>query len=489
MLVQPSLSRRASRKGFTLVELLVAMTVTLILIFALSQAFALVGETVARGRATIEMSGSLRAVASRLEDDLEGITVPVRPWADPASGLGYFEYLDGPSTDKDWNADGTNDTNPATSNTTFGDVDDILAFTAHSKGEPFVGQVGGNVVESLTAEIVWWIQLDDVNGNGSQDAGESYMICRRVMLVRPDLGVVFSRTAAGNNAYSNDPAGYQLLRTDLLNFFNNNDISVNLRWWISSGPNPRLNVVLRANSLSDLTRRENRFVHWRILDDVPGTGLALRAATFPYVLDLFPQSVTALPRMLKFDNNAGEDIMTRNALAFDVQAFDPGAPLRPSSNADEALVPSDPAYFPDTWPSAWSASGPNDTIGYGAFVDLGYGVRKFSAAAGWSMFSGTPQARSRLATSTIWSTPTYCYDTWCTWYERNGADEDQDNESDEGTNGFDDDSANGVDDVGERETSPPYPVPLRGIQVRIRAWDPDSRQVRQASVITDFIPE
>jgi hypothetical protein len=48
---------------------------------------------------------------------------------------------------------------------------------------------------------------------------------------------------------------------------------------------------------------------------------------------------------------------------------------------------------------------------------------------------------------------------------------------------------NGVDDPGERETSPPYPVPLRGIQVRIRVLEPNTRQMRQATVGADFIQE
>jgi hypothetical protein len=46
-----------------------------------------------------------------------------------------------------------------------------------------------------------------------------------------------------------------------------------------------------------------------------------------------------------------------------------------------------------------------------------------------------------------------------------------------------------VDDPGERETSPPYPVPLRGIQVQIRLYEPATRQVRQATVGADFIQE
>jgi hypothetical protein len=48
---------------------------------------------------------------------------------------------------------------------------------------------------------------------------------------------------------------------------------------------------------------------------------------------------------------------------------------------------------------------------------------------------------------------------------------------------------NGIDDELERETSPPYPIPLRGIQVRVRIIDPDSRQVRQMTVASDFTPE
>jgi hypothetical protein len=81
------------------------------------------------------------------------------------------------------------------------------------------------------------------------------------------------------------------------------------------------------------------------------------------------------------------------------------------------------------------------------------------------------------------------YDTWSLSYEADGIDQDSRNGADQGTNGQDDDMANGVDDIGERETLPPYPVPLRGIQVIIRSYDPDTRQMRQATVVGDFTPE
>src|SRR5690606_5159564 len=78
------------------------------------------------------------------------------------------------------------------------------------------------------------------------------------------------------------------------------------------------------------------------------------------------------------------------------------------------------------------------------------------------------------------------FDTYSFHYEHDGLPTASD---DKGTNGFDDDGINGVDDIGERETMPPYPAPLRGIKVRIRCYEPDVRQVREVSVYHSFVPE
>jgi hypothetical protein len=96
---------------------------------------------------------------------------------------------------------------------------------------------------------------------------------------------------------------------------------------------------------------------------------------------------------------------------------------------------------------------------------------------------------------------TCTYDTWSLHYEANGLDEDGDGLVDQGTNGLDDDGdgtfdepaydANGdgvFEDLGETETLPPYPVPLRGIEVRIRCYEPASRQVRQVTIRHTFVP-
>jgi hypothetical protein len=60
---------------------------------------------------------------------------------------------------------------------------------------------------------------------------------------------------------------------------------------------------------------------------------------------------------------------------------------------------------------------------------------------------------------------------------------------DQGTDGFDNDGFNGVDDPNERETAPPYAAPLRGIRVSLRVNEPDTRQVKQMTVVQDFTPE
>jgi hypothetical protein len=85
------------------------------------------------------------------------------------------------------------------------------------------------------------------------------------------------------------------------------------------------------------------------------------------------------------------------------------------------------------------------------------------------------------------------WDTWSTHYETNGLDEDNIAGPDQGSDGLDNNTmANNtigeVDEPAEFETSPPYPFPLRGIEVRIRCYEPSSRQVRQVTVRHTFVP-
>ncbi|MCA9264620.1 MAG: hypothetical protein KDA60_12255, partial [Planctomycetales bacterium] len=129
----------------------------------------------------------------------------------------------------------------------------------------------------------------------------------------------------------------------------------------------------------------------------------------------------------------------------------------------------------------------------------------------WDAYGVPGNASTALYYRTL---PTLRYDTWATYYERDGIDQDGDlgqldtnndgmvdnndayfivgrNGIDEGTNGIDDNPIDfpGVDDISEREMAPPYDVPLRGIEVRIRKMHFETRQIRQVSVVGDFVPE
>ncbi|MCA9239909.1 MAG: hypothetical protein KDA37_06910 [Planctomycetales bacterium] len=186
-------------------------------------------------------------------------------------------------------------------------------------------------------------------------------------------------------------------------------------------------------------------------------------------------------------------------------------------------------------------------ISRGAYVDLSYfdlhayfaarnpsvpGIARSSpSVAGWQQLIGDsrfaeimdPKSmgdKTLYVTSDYFFQPYRAYDTWSTHYENNGVNDDHDGVDrnnngsldlgeemvDEGTNGFDDrdptiagrpnlvDHANdiaayGVDDPSERETAPPYDTPLRGIQITLRAYEPDSRQVREVNVKQTFVPK
>jgi hypothetical protein len=430
---QARLAPRRMRSGLTLVEMLVAMTCTLLMMLAITQTFQNIGDVSAKGRAAIELSTQLRGVQHRLHKDLESLTVPVRPWPEAGAGEGYFEIYEGPLHDLSTTQNGQNDL--------YGDIDDILAMTIRSTGEPFVGMYNGQMIQSQVAEVIWFMSFVDKDGDDLFTPGtDPLSLHRRVLLVRPDL----------NDEITGELVGVP--NSEMFNFLQSNDVSV--RYGSSN---------LACNSLADLTQRENRFAHdpsafpHPIIVQAPSGFFAYTDAsgtTRGYALS---------------GARAGEDVILSSVLAADIRVFDRQAIVRASSDGTEAVAPGDPG-----WPTG------GGVVGYGAFVDLLHGA-KVSGSTG--DFALGPAAKSRF------SIGTGVYDTWSYYYEHDGDDQDGVFGVDQGTNGIDDDDANGVDDVGERETSPPYPVPLRGVQVRVRVLEPETRQVRQATVVKDFLPE
>ena len=138
---------------------------------------------------------------------------------------------------------------------------------------------------------------------------------------------------------------------------------------------------------------------------------------------------------------SGEDVILNNVIAFDVRVFDPEQTPSPT------------------------------------YVDLGGATN--GGLFPPTLLTGTPASNSGLTT-----TPTYC--TWSEHYEANGQNEDGDVVTDEGTNGSDDSGDGVADDPSELETAPPYNVPLRTIEVRIRCIEPKSKQIRQITVRHSF---
>ncbi|MGY8768120.1 MAG: PulJ/GspJ family protein [Pirellulales bacterium] len=505
---------RFSRLGFTLVEMLVAMTLTLVLFFSVAQMFSQLGGIMEDGRALIEMSGELRGVTHTLQQDLDNRTVEVQPWIQPGTNQGYFEIVEGPDRDKDF---------AGSTITMGGDADDVLAFTAYSKDEPFVGLVQGTLqsvpvgadneykyfldpnsggftaLTSQYAEIVYWTRctlnddrqaLTDSAGadaftDGKRDRDETVTLYRRVLLIRPDIfiGRVTGTVVAGNVTFSRSTS---IDYFEMRNYF---DLSVRPYEY-----SPPVSSWL-TNSLEDLQLRQNRIGHLHVSSAgglTPSAGNDLeRYPLRPDFLPTFEDLDTEIGAVNNERDRIGEDVVLSKLLAFDVRVFDPDAPIDITTSSTVALQPGDLGYIV-----------PSTVNNTGAYVDLNWA----NGATGTS-FSGEPHLDSLLRVNPVSDYPrtptvkdlsstTYNYQTYDTWpflYEMDGTDSDGDTEIDQGTNGFDDPGGiavlNIIDDAGELETSPPYPEPLRGIQVQIRVYEDGTRQIRQDTVMGDFIPE
>lgn len=519
------LARRNMRQrgGVTLIEMLVAMAISLIMMAAVANLFAVVGSSVSTSRALINLSEQLRNARNLLQNDLAGITAPTVPPLRPENGDGYLEIFEGITTDftNFGNTGGPGGFGAVgiAVDTLTGDPDDVLMFTTRSKtGQPFVGKVWNtnltpnafSTVESQNAEVVWFavqngrtIPITDVNGNIPKTGLTTitlYTLYRRMLLVAPEYNntLIFTTANSGTSP-----------------FFYANDLSAHF-----ANPAGGGNNVMVLNSMSDLTKRENRFAHdggsahWAtymaplLLNPPPGPTLAALASNPPGLQALVPLSAKPPANSVATVSRVGEDVVLNNVLAFDVKVFDPTVPLYAATTANPntvALQPSDVGY----WTAITSG---NSVLGYGAYVDLGYsfihnGTNGNSAFSG-AQFSANPLSQAFANGLGVWvassyqnatlpsqlsGTPTTAfgnsYDTWSLHYEGPGPWNSYTNYgSTNGINGFDDDGLNGVDDPGEFQFPPPYAAPLRGIQVKIRVYEPDSKQIREVTIVQDLLP-
>jgi type II secretory pathway component PulJ len=513
--------------GYTLVEILVAATISLVLMLLVVNIVGTVGSSISNSRAALEMSNRLREAHARLTQDLQGITVTMSPPRDPAANEGYFEYTEGPAGpdfEPSQAAYNLNDaSNPIQGDTTVGDIDDMILFTTRNKTQPFVGKLKGTeTIQSPDAEVAWFVR--------------GRTLYRRVLLVAPQC---LNQLSAGASMSESEWGGGS--------FFKNNDISVRR---ITDGTN----VYLVPNTLGDLTKPENRYAHqpnsgdypagypyhphlianWATLKlpllaetasanwftqwsygydpptpppvPVPKPNALLPAITLNYnsaPYDLFDawtnpiryqdlDRITGAITDMSDSDRGGEDVVLTNVIGFDVKVWDPDAPilqyLSGGNPVGPALLPGDPGYWAALQAYVAGGASAPGLIGQGAYVDLGY-AREIYSSSMVSNFShkGVPGSKLvELAKDPSTGFYERVYDTWSTHFESNSYDENNDTVADAATNGFDDDSNGVVDDAGERDTSPPYPVPLRGLQVKIRIFEPDSRQIREVTVVQKF---
>jgi type II secretory pathway component PulJ len=468
-----------ARRGMTLVEMLVATTCTLILMGAIAQVFGAFGTAVSDSRSMIELDAQLRSVAWRLRNDLSGATARTLPPLEVEAGEGYFEVVEGPRVEVDSGANGTT-LAPA-------DIDDVLLFTTRNTETPYLGRYVSNpaaagttqTTESQLAEVAWFLRPTVVPA-GTTPPVTTYTLFRRQNLVIGHVGFTPFLENANRVAWTDFNTWAR--------FFDRFDLSAQYQQPLT---------VLVPNSLADLTRRENRFMH-NITGVIDATAGSFR---FPdgSVNPAFHWQRTPAPDGLIFDTatgstRGGEDVVITNVIGFDVRVFDPGAPVGVPAGGDTAVVPGESGF------------GAAPLSANGAYVDLGWNNGPYPAVATSGQrprFAnlGEPMSGLRPANATgvrVW-------DTWSTHYESNGFDDDADGTIDEGSNGFDDDSDGKVDespydadgdglftgagdDPGELETLPPYRFPLRGIEIRLRCYEPSSRQVRQVTVRHSFVP-
>jgi type II secretory pathway pseudopilin PulG len=165
--------RSLSPTAYTLVELLIALALSLLVLLAVTELFSRVGGTMNDTRSAMGTSANLHEAAMLLRQDLARIpeTLAIKPVriADPDMDVsdydGFLEIIEGPNTSVPRTflsrpyVDGS-----GSEDTTVGDVDDIIVFTAIVKvgAAPFRGLIASHgelrIEEREAAEIAWFVR-------------------------------------------------------------------------------------------------------------------------------------------------------------------------------------------------------------------------------------------------------------------------------------------------------------------------------------------
>lgn len=347
------------RAGLGLIEVLVGLTVTLIVLVAMMQAFKFASTEMQKGRASLELTNRIRAVENLLRKDLSQLTVELKPYHRLSeSPKGYVEIADGPRTDINFHPDDTTTAmvDERLTNLLVGDYDDVFAGTIKSDGRPFRGRGPlGNIEESPFAEVVWFTTFNDTQSSFLAVNGPDFFVdqpiipdqmrlFRRQLIIKPALGILSPLTGAGA------PVGITLAAANLL--LQNTDVSARVE--VIPGNTTAARFLVRANSLEDLAFRHNRFAH------VLPEGLAVlphNSVLSNALLRSDPQYTGAVTH-----RRAGnqEDLMLTGVMSFDVKVFDPAVLAVVKTNT--STVPPTLLEYADLSDIGWRVANPRTNI-------------------------------------------------------------------------------------------------------------------------------
>lgn len=273
------------RKGYTLLEIMISVTLMLMLMYGVAAIFSRVGGIMNETQSTMEMSNALRNTRLRLETDLKSVSVPLVPPRNSNSNEGYFCYIEGlglPYTQQNGAAqlyngvvsnknDNPNysrfapiykgiqtvndktyvnpvlpwDNDIGQADSSISDGDDILMFTAKAPlNQMFRGRFGNEMIEAEYAEIIWYLR--------------GTTLYRRVLLIVPDAILQDKMQEMVTAFGKNSSTGHPLNIKSGYGFFRFYDVSVHLN----------ANGLVVANTLGDLSNRANRYGYWRSMMNV-----------------------------------------------------------------------------------------------------------------------------------------------------------------------------------------------------------------------------
>ena len=150
----PTMKRKP--QAFTILEVLIALTASLLLLLGLARTYKLLGDKITERQSELELSSTLRDVAVRLRDELQNATCRMVPPAQENASEGYLVYHEGPFSASTTLLGSNSNPVPTTASyfrdSRFGDIDDYLAFTTQATSDrPFIGFIPQGILAAHRA--------------------------------------------------------------------------------------------------------------------------------------------------------------------------------------------------------------------------------------------------------------------------------------------------------------------------------------------------